>query len=93
LGGYLFDCAVGRGWRAAQPAAGRGYAILIQAAPDEFWVAGAGFNLRFASASRETPSASIAAAEEGRFENGAWVVRRHLAGDDVGMGGDQTCAS
>ncbi len=32
--------------------------------------------------------ASLAAAEEGRFENGAWVIGRHLAGDDTGMGGD-----
>jgi len=87
LGNYVFDCAVGRGWRAAQPA-GRGYAILIQTGADEFWVAGAELNIRFASTVVDSPLASLAAVEEGRFENGAWVVKRHLAGDDTGMGGD-----
>jgi hypothetical protein len=32
--------------------------------------------------------ASLAAVEEGRFESDSWVVGRHLAGDDTGMGGD-----
>ena len=88
LGNYVFDLAVGRGWRAAQPASGHGYAILIQTAPDEFWVAGADLNIRFASTLPAAPLASLAAVEEGRFENGTWVVERHLAGDDTGMGGD-----
>ena len=95
LGNYVFDCAMGRGWGAApQKAAGgaqassRGYAILIQTGPDEFWVAGANLNIRFASAIAATPMASLAAVQEGRFEKGAWVVGRHLAGDDTGMGGD-----
>jgi hypothetical protein len=89
---------MGRGWVAASqtaPAAGgsaqapvRGYAILIQTDPDEFWVAGANLNIRFASAIASTPMASLAAVQEGRFENGTWVVIRHLAGDDTGMGGD-----
>jgi hypothetical protein len=30
--------------------------------------------------------ASLATVQEGRFENGAWVVGRHLAGDDTGIG-------
>jgi hypothetical protein len=88
MGDYVFDLAVGRGWRAAQPAAGRGYAILIQTGPDEFWVAGADLNVRFASTVPAAPMASLASVEEGRFENGAWIVQRHLAGDDTGMGGD-----
>lgn len=70
------------------PPPDRGYAILIQTGPDDFWVAGANLNIRFASALAATPMASLAAVEEGRFESGAWVVGRHLAGDDTGMGGD-----
>ena len=93
LGNYVFDLAMGRGWMsAAVPPAGgaerRGYAILIQTAPDEFWVAGANLNIRFASTVAATPMASLAAVQEGKFENGAWIVGRHLAGDDTGMGGD-----
>jgi hypothetical protein len=77
----------GGGGRGA-PAAGRGYAIMIQTGPDDFWVAGANLNIRFSSTVAATPMASLAAVEEGRFVNGAWVVGRHLAGDDTGMGGD-----
>jgi beta-galactosidase GanA len=89
LGNYVFDLAMGRGWGAAPPpAAGRGYAILIQTGPDDFWVAGANLNIRFSSTVAATPMASLAAVEEGRFQNGVWVVGRHLAGDDTGMGGD-----
>lgn len=88
LGNYVLDIATGRGWRAAQPAAGSGYALFIQSGPDEFWAAGSGVNIRFASTASGTPMASLADVEEGRFENGAWVVHRRLAGDDTGMGGD-----
>ncbi len=88
LGDYVFDCAVRRGWNAGPSDARRGYAILIQTAPDEFWAAGATLNIRFASMRAGTPLASLASVEEGAFENGAWVVGRYLAGDDTGMGGD-----
>ena len=66
----------------------RGYAIIIQTGPDDFWVAGANLNIRLASTVAATPMASLAAVEEGKFENGTWVVQRHLAGDDTGMGGE-----
>jgi hypothetical protein len=33
--------------------------------------------------------ASFATVQDGKFVNGAWVVSRHLAGDDTGMGGDE----
>ena len=66
----------------------RGYAIIIQTGPDDFWVAGANLNIKFSSTLAATPMASAAAVQEGRFENGKWVVGRHLAGDDTGMGGD-----
>jgi len=103
LGNYVFDCAMGRGWGApppAKPAAPgseeeffgppvkRGYAIFIQTGPDDYWVAGANLNIRFASTVAATPMASLASVQEGRFENGAWVVGRYLAGDDTGMGGE-----
>jgi Beta-galactosidase len=88
-GNYIFDIVMGRGGGARAQSPGRGYAILIQAGPDNFWVAGANLNIRFSSTLAEAPMASLAAVEEGRFENGVWVVGRHLAGDDTGMGADQ----
>jgi hypothetical protein len=50
-------------------------------------VAGANLGIKFSSTVAATPMASLAGVEEGRFVNGAWVVGRHLAGDDTGMGG------
>jgi hypothetical protein len=76
------------GWPGAAQTPNRGYAILIQVGPDDFWVAGANLNIKFASTVPATPQASLASVQEGRFENGHWVVGRHLAGDDTGMGGD-----
>jgi hypothetical protein len=68
-------------------AGARGYAIVIQTGPDDFWVAGANLGIKFSSTVAATPMASLASVEEGRFVNGVWVVGRHLAGDDTGMGG------
>ncbi|MFB3778264.1 MAG: DUF5597 domain-containing protein [Bryobacteraceae bacterium] len=96
LGNYVFDFAMGRGWGAPRAPLGGvggqapapGYALVIQVGPDEYWVAGVSLNVRVASTQDETPLASLAAVEEGRFENGRWVIVRHLAGDDTGQGGD-----
>jgi hypothetical protein len=85
MGNYVFELAMGGG-RGGQ-AANRGYAIIIQTGPDDFWVAGANLGIKFSSTVTATPMASLAAVEEGQFVNGAWVVGRHLAGDDTGMGG------
>jgi beta-galactosidase GanA len=82
-GGGGFGGGGGRGGQAAA----RGYAIVIQTGPDDFWVAGANLGIKFSSTVAATPMASLAAVEEGKFVNGAWVVGRHLAGDDTGMGG------
>ena len=65
----------------------RGYAILIQAGPDEFWMAGASVGMTAESSVPGAPLASLGAVQEGNFEKGRWVVRRHLAGDDTGQGG------
>ena len=78
--------AGGGGGRA--PAPNRGYALVIQVAPNDFWVAGSNLNVRFASTVAATSQASLASAQEGRFENDRWLVGRHLAGDDTGMGGE-----
>ena len=80
--------AAGGGGGRGGAAAASGYAIIIQTGPDDYWVAGANLNIRFSSTNAATPMASLAAVEEGKFVNGVWVVGRHLAGDDTGMGGD-----
>ncbi len=70
------------------PPPAKGYAIMIQTGPDDFYVAGSNLNIKLASTIGDKPMASLASVQEGHFENGAWVVQRHLAGDDIGMGGD-----
>lgn len=84
LGNWNFDFSMVRGSRVQSES--RGYAILIQAGPDEFWVAGANLDILTSSTDETTPLASLASVQEGRFVNGKWVIGRHLAGDDTGMG-------
>jgi beta-galactosidase GanA len=86
LGNYVFEFTMSRGRGGQVQPESRGYAILIQTGPNDFWVAGANLNIMFSSSVEATPMASLATVQEGRFENGAWVVGRHLAGDDTGMG-------
>jgi len=60
-----------RWWWPGGQAAARGYAIVIQTGPDDFWVAGANLGINFIHR-RGNPMASLAAVEEGKFVNGAW---------------------
>jgi hypothetical protein len=84
LGNWNFDFSMVRGSRVQSNS--RGFAILIQAGPDEFWVAGANLDILTSSTDETTPLASLASVQEGRFVNSKWVIGRHLAGDDTGMG-------
>jgi len=59
-----------------------GYAIVIAAGPDEFFVAGSDVQVTFLPTTSGPPIAGLARVEAGRFEDGRWVVTRLLAGDD-----------
>jgi beta-galactosidase GanA len=70
--------------RKAMPIGG---AALIQLGPDEFLVAGSDIRLRFALDRPQVgENSQFLDVEEGRFENGRWVMERRWNGDQVDYG-------
>jgi len=63
-----------------------GYGLLMPTGKDEFLGAGKGFRVSFTPLSRTGPQVGIAAVDEGRFEDGAWVPGRRLNGDENDQG-------
>lgn len=64
-----------------------GGALVAQLGPDEFLVTGADVRLRFAlAAAAKGESAQLIEAQEGRFDNGQWVMTRRWNGDQVDYG-------
>jgi hypothetical protein len=76
---------------AAQPAPPNsvpGAAILVAAAPDEYYFGAVGGGVRI-DFTPNTPGPSIAGigdVQEGKFVDGQWKVVRQLGGDDTGQG-------
>jgi len=70
--------------RKAMPIGG---AAVIQLGPDEFLVAGSDLRLRFAlDRPQRGEDSQFLDVEEGRFENGKWVMERRWNGDQVDYG-------
>jgi beta-galactosidase GanA len=64
-----------------------GGAVVAQLGPDRFLVSGQHVRVRLALAeAREGEQAQILSAEEGRFVNGEWVMRRRWNGDQIDYG-------
>lgn len=61
-----------------------GGAVVAQLGPDEFLVAGRDVRMRFASATNQTMQ--YISVEEGRLQNGSWVMRRRWNGDQTDFG-------
>jgi hypothetical protein len=63
-------------------------AILINTAPDEFYLAdvGAGVRVDFAPNTPGPGNVGLGDVQEGRFVDGKWQVIRQLAGDDTAQG-------
>ena len=71
-----------------QQTAGPGVAIVIAAAPNEYYMSGGNGNIRVAF-TPNTPGPQIVGlgdVQEGKFVDGKWVVTRQLGGDDTGQG-------
>jgi len=83
LGGYTLNVGLTRNRRAPGEVPDvTGYGIFMVTGPDEFLVAGNNIQITFTPTTPGPPIAGIARQENGRFENGKWVVTRYLAGDD-----------
>jgi beta-galactosidase GanA len=63
-----------------------GGAIIIQTGENEFYVAGSGIVMTFSDLSDPELRVGILKTEEGRFQNNAWKVIRHLNGDQTHQG-------
>jgi Domain of unknown function (DUF5597) len=70
----------------------RGKGIVIELAPDDFVVAGAGFKVDFRELERPPRDVQIVSLEEGTFEAGQWVRARRLDGDEFHVQLLEKCA-
>jgi beta-galactosidase GanA len=59
-----------------------GYALIIAAGPDEYYILGRGVSLTFNRLAPETNDWVMYDFEEGTFQNGQWIPGRHLNGDE-----------
>lgn len=87
LGGFLFDATLSRSWPTKALLTNDGAMIVIQTAPDEFFIAGRGLTV---SISRDPDSdnrvAGIGSIDEVSRIDGKWVTLRHLIGDQSNQG-------
>ena len=93
LGKYNVKAQFVRG-RYAQTAQGQGgnmpvigYGLVIMLADDEYLVAGQNIQVTFEPVDGQT-TAGLAKVQQGRFDNGNWVVTRWLNGDEIQLGYD-----
>jgi hypothetical protein len=87
LGGYLFEATLSRSWPAKSLLADDGAMIIVQSAPDEFYIAGSGLTVSFyRDPDIDDRIGGIASIEEGSLVDGKWVVQRRLNGDQSNQG-------
>jgi hypothetical protein len=81
MGDCILKISLRHSWDTAV-AVSRGYALVIQRAPDEYLVAGDDFQIAFTPVSGKGLT-GFDAVEEGVFRNGKWVPGRRLNGDEI----------
>ena len=90
LGKYQIEIAheLSLGWspRSKDSTWAMGGGIVIQTAEDEFLIAGTGIVCTFSDLSTNQDAIGILSAEEGYFENGAWIAGRRMNGDQDHQG-------
>lgn len=87
LGGYLFRAALARSWPAQTPLAADGAMLVMQTAPDEFYVLGTGLAVSFLrDPDLDDRLAGIADIAELAWKSGRWTVARRMNGDQSDQG-------
>jgi hypothetical protein len=87
LGGYLFQATMARSWPEKKLLSNDGAMMVIESAPNEFYVAGSGMYVSFArDPDVDDAVAGIASVEEVRRDGGGWSVVRRLNGDQSNQG-------
>jgi hypothetical protein len=61
-------------------------AIIIEIAPDEFYVTGSGIVVTFQPLKNKEANAGILKVDQGRFDNNVWKTIRHFNGDQTHQG-------
>jgi hypothetical protein len=62
------------------------HGIFVATGSDDFYMAGSGLSITFATHTPGPPVVGFATVEDGHFVDGRWVRGRTLAGDDTGQG-------
>jgi len=87
LGGYLFEATLLRSWPAKTLLEDDGALIILQTAPNEFYIAGSGLTVSFfRDPDVDTKISGIASIEGVARSNGGWTTLRRLNGDQTNHG-------
>lgn len=87
LGGYLFEATLSRSWPAKTLLTDDGAMIIMQAAPNEFYMGGSGLTISFyRDPDVDNKLSGIASIEEVSREEGNWHTLRRINGDQSNQG-------
>jgi hypothetical protein len=87
LGGFLFEATLSRSWPAKTLLTDDGAMVILQSAPEEFFIAGRGLTVSFArDPDKDDRVAGIGSIEEVSRIDGKWVTERRLNGDQSNQG-------
>ena len=87
LGGYLFEATLSRSWPAKSLLTDDGAMIIVESAPNEFYVVGSGLTVSFyRDPDTDNKIAGIGSIEEGYLIDGRWIAQRRLNGDQSNQG-------
>ena len=87
LGGYLFEATLSRSWPSRAIAADNGAMLILQASPNEFYIAGSGLTVSFArDPDVATGIVGIETVERVSRVSGQWITEERLNGDQTNQG-------
>jgi Domain of unknown function (DUF5597) len=87
LGGYLFQAALSRSWPAGTSQTQNGAMLILQSAPNEFYVIGSGLTVSFTrDPDVDSGVAGIESVERVSRTSGRWVTETRLNGDQTNQG-------
>ena len=91
LGDYIVNVDLQRNRR--NPVPTLGYALVVAVGPGEYFVLGNDVQVTFTPNTPGPEIAGLARVETGSFENGQWIPKRRVNGDDVVLDYDQAAAA
>ncbi|HEV2271030.1 MAG TPA: DUF5597 domain-containing protein [Steroidobacteraceae bacterium] len=87
LGGYLFRATLSKSWPAQEPLTDDGAMIVMQSAPDEFYILGSGLTVSFLrDPDVDDHLAGIAGIARLAWKDGRWIVAQQMNGDQSDQG-------